>query len=107
MEDSADGLDDDLAEEDSDKVVTVNAPTTGVVGLLPVIKPGEIFEYMSGCDLKTQNGTMCGSFHMAVVDGDTKSGQVGDPVDAMHSPKDKVFEMPVATFRLITTTKDN
>mmetsp|Transcript_8403 Transcript_8403/g.15863 ORF Transcript_8403/g.15863 Transcript_8403/m.15863 type:complete len:374 (+) Transcript_8403:107-1228(+) len=88
--------------DDDDAEVIVNAPTTGVVGHLPVLKPGDSFEYMSGCDLKTPRGTMTGSLHMALVDDDTASAQVGDPVDALHAPKEKLFELPVQPFRLIS-----
>jgi uncharacterized protein affecting Mg2+/Co2+ transport len=91
--------DDSDAEDDSE--VTVNAPTTGVVGHLPVLKPGDCFEYMSGCDIRSSTGSMRGSFHMAVVDDDTESAQVGDPVDALRAPKEKLFELTVQPFRLI------
>ena len=95
---------DDYEEDDfeDDREAIVNAPTTGVVGHLPVLKPGNCFEYMSGCDLKASTGTMSGSFHMAVVDESTRSAQVGDPVDALHAPKDKLFELPVLPFRLLS-----
>jgi len=36
----------------------------GVVGLKPIIKPGEIFKYSSYCSLKTSFGVMRGSFQM-------------------------------------------
>ena len=36
----------------------------GVVGLQPVIEPGESHEYVSGCNLKTDFGTMKGSYQM-------------------------------------------
>lgn len=90
-------------DEDDDREFTVNAPNTGVVGKIPVIKPGEAFEYMSSCDLGTQSGTMKGCFHMAIVDDDTESAQVGDPVEAFHATPDKLFELSVAPFRLIAT----
>jgi len=38
----------------------------GVVGYQPVLKPGEEFEYTSGCPLTTPVGTMHGEFHMIV-----------------------------------------
>jgi uncharacterized protein affecting Mg2+/Co2+ transport len=97
---------DDNDNEGNNGEVTVNAPTTGVVGHLPVIRPGEMFEYTSGCDLATPTGTMSGCFHMALVDHDTNSAQVGDKVDALHSPKDKLFRMPVAPFRLVAKKED-
>lgn len=39
----------------------------GVVGLQPVIEPGESFSYTSGCPLDTPVGTMHGEYEMQVV----------------------------------------
>ncbi|MFD2161700.1 Co2+/Mg2+ efflux protein ApaG [Paradesertivirga mongoliensis] len=36
----------------------------GVVGLQPVIDPGDYHEYVSGCNLKTDIGSMKGSYEM-------------------------------------------
>jgi len=36
----------------------------GVVGLQPVIEPGESHEYISGCNLKTDMGSMKGEYQM-------------------------------------------
>ncbi len=36
----------------------------GVVGLTPVIEPGESHEYVSGCSLKSSIGKMSGSYVM-------------------------------------------
>ncbi len=44
----------------------------GVVGYQPVLKPGEEFEYTSGCPLSTPVGTMHGEFNMVVKDGGEK-----------------------------------
>ena len=41
----------------------------GVVGHQPLLKPGERFEYTSGCVLTTPVGTMRGSYQMAAEDG--------------------------------------
>ena len=77
--------------------IHVHAPTTGAVGHLPVLHPSQVFEYVSGCELLTRNGTMRGCFHMAHVSPDTKSGVVGDVI-----PHDlETFEMPVHPFRLV------
>jgi len=46
------------------KVEEVRGP--GVVGYQPVLKPGEEFEYTSGCPLSTPVGTMHGEFNMVV-----------------------------------------
>lgn len=41
----------------------------GVVGQQPMLKPGEHFEYTSGCALNTPVGTMRGSYQMVAEDG--------------------------------------
>lgn len=41
----------------------------GVVGHQPLLKPGEQFEYTSGCALTTPVGTMRGSYQMVAEDG--------------------------------------
>lgn len=41
----------------------------GVVGHQPLLKPGEHFEYTSGCALATPVGTMKGGYQMVGEDG--------------------------------------
>lgn len=41
----------------------------GVVGVQPLLKPGEHFQYTSGSVLNTPVGTMHGSYHMTAEDG--------------------------------------
>ena len=41
----------------------------GVVGEQPLIRPGETYEYSSGCQLETPVGTMHGSYQMVAEDG--------------------------------------
>ncbi|HUP91231.1 MAG TPA: Co2+/Mg2+ efflux protein ApaG [Solimonas sp.] len=53
------------------KVEHVRGP--GVVGYQPVLKPGEDFQYTSGCPLATPVGTMHGEFSMV-----TESGEMFD-----------------------------
>ncbi|MBX9784696.1 MAG: Co2+/Mg2+ efflux protein ApaG [Chitinophagaceae bacterium] len=36
----------------------------GVVGVLPVIQPGDQYQYVSGCNLKTEMGKMIGHYLM-------------------------------------------
>lgn len=36
----------------------------GVIGLQPVLEPGEVHEYVSGCNLKTSIGKMLGTYLM-------------------------------------------
>ena len=96
-----DGLDISADDNHDSKEVIVDAPTTGAVGHLPVIHPGQVFEYMSGCELGSYEGHMKGSFHMAMVDKRTRSALVGDPVQAFKLPAERRFELPVAPFKLI------
>ncbi|MBC8327688.1 MAG: Co2+/Mg2+ efflux protein ApaG [Planctomycetes bacterium] len=49
----------------------------GVVGYQPEIAPGESFDYVSGCPLRTPWGTMEGSFEMVREDGSRFQAQVG------------------------------
>jgi ApaG protein len=41
----------------------------GVVGNQPLLKPGDSFEYSSGCSLATPVGTMKGTYQMVGEDG--------------------------------------
>ena len=41
-----------------------------VVGHQPLLKPGEAFQYTSGCRLRTASGTMHGTFHCVAEDGE-------------------------------------
>jgi ApaG protein len=42
----------------------------GVVGKQPTLKPGDSFEYTSGCPLTTPFGLMEGTYQMVTQDGD-------------------------------------
>ena len=44
----------------------------GVIGLQPVIEPGESHSYVSGCNLTTDMGTMNGSYLMSRLFDDTE-----------------------------------
>ncbi len=57
----------------------------GVVGHQPLLKPGESFQYSSGCRLRTPSGTMHGSYFCVAEDGER-------------------FETPVALFVLEANT---
>jgi ApaG protein len=52
-----------IISHNNGKVEEVRGP--GVVGQQPVLKPGEHFEYTSGCVLETPRGTMHGTYQMA------------------------------------------
>ena len=36
----------------------------GVIGIQPILKPGETYQYVSGCNLKTEMGRMHGTYLM-------------------------------------------
>ena len=56
----------------------------GVVGEQPVLRPGESFEYSSGCPLSTASGVMMGSYTMVTDDGE--SFEVEIPAFSLDSP---------------------
>ena len=58
----------------------------GVVGEQPVLKPGESFEYTSGCPLGTPSGIMVGSYEMTTVAGRRFSVEI--PAFSLDSPYD-------------------
>lgn len=41
----------------------------GVVGEQPLLRPGQAFQYTSGCQLRTSHGIMHGSYFFVAVDG--------------------------------------
>jgi ApaG protein len=55
----------------------------GVVGNQPLLKPGEAFEYTSGCPLATPVGTMKGSYQMVAEDGARFEAEIAEFVLAM------------------------
>jgi len=56
----------------------------GVVGEQPVLGPGEVFEYTSGCPLNTPSGFMVGSYGMVTTDGG--AFDVAIPAFSLDSP---------------------
>ena len=48
----------------------------GVVGQQPLLKPGEAFQYTSGCRLRTASGSMEGSYFFVAEDGERFDVQV-------------------------------
>jgi ApaG protein len=50
----------------------------GVVGHQPLLKPGESFEYTSGCALGTPVGTMKGSYQMVAEDGTQFEAEIAE-----------------------------
>lgn len=49
----------------------------GVVGNQPDLGPGEMFEYVSRCPLRTEWGTMEGSYSFVRPDGQTFEARIG------------------------------
>lgn len=55
----------------------------GVVGQQPLLRPGESFEYTSGCPLPTPVGTMKGAYQMVAEDGTRFDAPISEFVLAM------------------------
>ncbi len=64
------------------RVQEVRGP--GVVGEQPVLAPGEIYEYTSGCPLATPSGIMVGNYEMEGDDG--RRFEVSIPAFSLDSP---------------------
>ncbi len=58
----------------------------GVVGEMPVLKPGETFRYTSGAPLSSPSGIMLGSYGMKAQDGEHYD--VAIPPFSLDSPFD-------------------
>ena len=58
----------------------------GVVGETPTLKPGDAFEYTSGCPLATPSGIMAGSYQMTTAGG--KRFDIEIPAFSLDSPYD-------------------
>lgn len=56
----------------------------GVVGDQPMIDPGESYDYVSGCPLKTPSGSMEGSYGM--IDADGTPFEIAIPAFLLQSP---------------------
>lgn len=56
----------------------------GVVGDQPVIKPGDSYDYVSGCPLNTTSGSMEGAYGMIGEDG--SRFEIGIPKFALNAP---------------------
>ena len=56
----------------------------GVVGVEPVLNPGESFEYTSGTPLQTPSGIMAGSYRMETPTGD--AFDIAIPAFSLDSP---------------------
>lgn len=60
----------------------------GVVGEQPLLRPGDSFEYTSGCPLSTPSGMMVGSYEMEAETGERL--EVAIPAFSLDSPHQRV-----------------
>ena len=61
----------------------------GVVGVQPMLKPGESYQYVSGCNLRTERGKMKGTYQM----------------ENLNSKQ--MFEVDIPAFEMIVPMKNN
>jgi ApaG protein len=61
----------------------------GVVGVQPILKPGESYQYVSGCNLRTEMGKMKGTYQM----------------ENLNSKQ--MFEVDIPAFEMIVPMKNN
>src|SRR5580658_2546247 len=59
----------------------------GVVGAQPVIEPGQVFEYTSGCPLPTASGAMTGRYQMRAASGEAFEAEI--PAFLLESPHER------------------
>ena len=65
---------------------TVTVQGDGVVGEQPTLRPGDAFEYTSGCPLGTPSGLMHGAYAMVTAKGEHFEATV--PAFSLDSPHD-------------------
>ena len=71
--------------DETGKIKEVEGP--GVIGLQPLIEPGNYFEYSSGTPLPTSSGIMLGSYKM--IDKSGKSFEAKIPKFSLDLPYNK------------------
>ena len=59
----------------------------GVVGAQPVIAPGQMFQYTSGCPLPTASGYMSGRYQMRTESGEAFEAEI--PAFLLESPHER------------------
>ena len=59
----------------------------GVVGEQPTLKPGDSYQYTSGCPLPTASGFMTGAYQMQMGDGEMFNVDI--PAFSLDSPHEK------------------
>ena len=58
-----------------------------MVGEQPTLKPGDNFQYTSGCPLKTPSGFMAGAYQMQTAAGELFNVEI--PAFSLDSPHEK------------------
>jgi ApaG protein len=71
--------------------ITEEVKGLGVVGHQPLLKPGESFQYSSGCRLRTPSGTMHGSYFCVAEDGERFEAPVSLFVLEADTPNARVL----------------
>ncbi len=61
----------------------------GVVGVQPTLKPGDRYQYVSGCNLRTEMGKMYGTYTM------------------LNIQNNKFFDVNIPVFEMIVPFKNN
>ncbi len=61
----------------------------GVVGVQPIIQPHQSYQYVSGCNLKSEIGKMHGTYTM------------------QNKANDMIFEIPIPPFEMVFPFKNN
>ena len=56
----------------------------GIVGEQPVLQPGEVFRYTSGCPLSTPSGFMTGTYRVVIDGGEAFEAEI--PPFSLDSP---------------------
>ncbi len=69
----------------------------GIVGQQPILEPGQVHEYVSGCNLKTEIGSMTGTYEMRKVFHGTQE----------NKDENSRFSVKIPSFLLITPYKLN
>jgi ApaG protein len=67
------------------RVQDVRGP--GVVGAQPVLAPGQVFQYTSGCPLPTSSGFMTGRYQMRSASGEAFEAEI--PAFILESPYER------------------
>lgn len=87
----------EIRDEHGNVAGSVPKGSPGVIGKTPFLRPGQSFEYHSGVELPTPNGTMAGSFQMVVLDGERRE-------DAEYGKEIESFDALVGPFLLKQST---